>query len=114
MDGTSPLLHFSGGFMPSKRQYLARGAAILDLFVRPELWPSRPFLWLVRRPGPWPSGRRRRFTDAVMRKLVHAPDSVTEVPGERQGADAVIEGVIKGFSFSSICSTIKAARESSR
>ena len=42
-----------------------------------------------------------RFTDAVMRELVHRGRGL-RVQGERQGADAVIEGVIKGFSFGGV------------
>lgn len=42
-----------------------------------------------------------RFTDAVMRELVHRGRGL-RVQGERQGADAVIEGVIKSFSFGGV------------
>ena len=42
-----------------------------------------------------------RFTDAVMRELVHRGRGL-RVQGEREGADAVIEGVIKSFSFGGV------------
>ncbi|MFN2530331.1 MAG: LPS assembly lipoprotein LptE [Pyrinomonadaceae bacterium] len=42
-----------------------------------------------------------RFTDAVMRELVHRGRGL-KVQGEREGADAVIEGVIRGFTFSGV------------
>src|SRR5678815_1143425 len=42
-----------------------------------------------------------RFTDAVMRELVHRGRGL-RVQGERQGADAVIEGVIRSFSFAGV------------
>ena len=42
-----------------------------------------------------------RFTDAVMRELVHRGRGL-RVQGEREGADAVIEGVIKNFSFGGV------------
>ena len=42
-----------------------------------------------------------RFTDAVMRELVHRGRGL-RVQGQREGADAVIEGVIKNFSFGGV------------
>src|SRR5512144_2659790 len=42
-----------------------------------------------------------RFTDAVMRELVHRGRGL-RVQGEREGADAVIEGVIRGFNFAGV------------
>ena len=42
-----------------------------------------------------------RFTDAVMRELVHRGRGL-RVQGEREGADAVIEGVIKSFNFGGV------------
>ena len=42
-----------------------------------------------------------RFTDAVMRELVHRGRGL-RVQGHREGADAVIEGVIRRFSFGGV------------
>ena len=42
-----------------------------------------------------------RFTDAVMRELVHRGRGL-RVQGQREGADAVVEGVIKSFSFGGV------------
>src|SRR6476620_12207832 len=42
-----------------------------------------------------------RFTDAVMRELVHRGRGL-RVQGEREGADAVIEGVIRSFRFGGV------------
>jgi hypothetical protein len=42
-----------------------------------------------------------RFTDAVMKELVHRGRGL-RVQGQREGADAVIEGVIKSFSFAGV------------
>jgi hypothetical protein len=42
-----------------------------------------------------------RFTDAVMRELVHRGRGL-RVQGERAGADAVIEGVIRSFNFGGV------------
>ena len=42
-----------------------------------------------------------RFTDAVMRELVHRGRGL-RVQGDREGADAVIEGVIKSFNFGGV------------
>ena len=42
-----------------------------------------------------------RFTDAVMKELVHRGRGL-RVQGQREGADAVIEGVIKGFNFAGV------------
>jgi hypothetical protein len=42
-----------------------------------------------------------RFTDAVMRELVHRGRGL-RVQGSREGADAVIEGVIKSFNFAGV------------
>ncbi|HSE32998.1 MAG TPA: LptE family protein [Pyrinomonadaceae bacterium] len=42
-----------------------------------------------------------RFTDAVIRELVHRGRGL-RVQGEREGADAVIEGVIKSFNFGGV------------
>src|SRR5215510_5409696 len=42
-----------------------------------------------------------RFTEAVMRELVHRGRGL-RIQGEREGADAVIEGVIKSFSFGGV------------
>jgi hypothetical protein len=42
-----------------------------------------------------------RFTDAVMRELVHRGRGL-RVQGNRDGADAVIEGVIKSFNFAGV------------
>jgi hypothetical protein len=39
-----------------------------------------------------------RFTSAVMNELVHRGRGL-RVQGDREGADAVIEGVIKSFTF---------------
>src|SRR6185312_8198590 len=41
------------------------------------------------------------FTDAVMRELVHRGRGL-RVQGQREGADAVIEGVIKSFNFAGV------------
>ena len=42
-----------------------------------------------------------RFSDAVINELVHRGRGL-RVQGSREGADAVIEGVIKSFSFSGV------------
>jgi hypothetical protein len=42
-----------------------------------------------------------RFTSAVMRELVHRGRGL-RVQGEREGADAVIEGVIRSFNFGGV------------
>ena len=42
-----------------------------------------------------------RFTDAVMRELVHRGRGL-RVQGQREGADAVIEGVIRKFYFGGV------------
>jgi hypothetical protein len=42
-----------------------------------------------------------RFTDAVINELIHRGRGL-RVQGEREGADAVIEGVIKSFSYSGV------------
>src|SRR6266850_4023720 len=42
-----------------------------------------------------------RFTDAVMKELVHRGRGL-RVQGQREGADAVIEGVIKSFNFGGV------------
>src|ERR1043166_5197739 len=42
-----------------------------------------------------------RFTEAVMRELVHRGRGL-RVQGQREGADAVIEGVIKSFNFGGV------------
>jgi hypothetical protein len=42
-----------------------------------------------------------RFTEAVMKELVHRGRGL-RVQGEREGADAVIEGVIKSFNFAGV------------
>src|SRR5678810_1010988 len=42
-----------------------------------------------------------RFTDAVMKELVHRGRGL-RVQGSREGADAVIEGVIKSFNFAGV------------
>jgi hypothetical protein len=42
-----------------------------------------------------------RFTDAVIRELVHRGRGL-RVQGEREGADAVIEGVIRSFNFGGV------------
>jgi hypothetical protein len=42
-----------------------------------------------------------RFTSAVMNELVHRGRGL-RVQGDREGADAVIEGVIKSFTFSGV------------
>src|SRR6476660_7886033 len=42
-----------------------------------------------------------RFTSAVMTELVHRGRGL-RVQGEREGADAVIEGVIKSFNFAGV------------
>ena len=42
-----------------------------------------------------------RFADAVMRELVHRGRGL-RVQGQREGADAVIEGVIKSFNFGGV------------
>src|SRR5687767_2088150 len=42
-----------------------------------------------------------RFTDAVMRELVHRGRGL-RVQGDREGADAVIEGVIRSFNFTGV------------
>ena len=42
-----------------------------------------------------------RFTGAVLNELVHRGRGL-RVQGDRQGADAVIEGVIKSFTFSGV------------
>src|SRR5947199_5577015 len=42
-----------------------------------------------------------RFTEAVMKELVHRGRGL-RVQGQREGADAVIEGVIKSFNFAGV------------
>jgi len=42
-----------------------------------------------------------RFTEAVMRELVHRGRGL-RVQGDREGADAVIEGVIRSFNFGGV------------
>ncbi|HAF12248.1 MAG TPA: hypothetical protein DCK93_02450 [Blastocatellia bacterium] len=42
-----------------------------------------------------------RFTDAVINELIHRGRGL-RVQGEREGADAVIEGVIKSFSYGGV------------
>ncbi len=42
-----------------------------------------------------------RFTDAVINELVHRGRGL-RVQGDREGADAVIEGVIKSFTYSGV------------
>ncbi|HKZ79988.1 MAG TPA: LptE family protein [Pyrinomonadaceae bacterium] len=42
-----------------------------------------------------------RFTDAVIKELVHRGRGL-RVQGDREGADAVIEGVMKSFTFSGV------------
>src|ERR1043166_1637369 len=42
-----------------------------------------------------------RFTDAVMKELIHRGHGL-RVQSEREGADAVIDGVVKGFGFSGV------------
>src|ERR1051325_10935371 len=42
-----------------------------------------------------------RFTDAVVNELIHRGRGL-KVQGSREGADAVIEGVIKSFSYSGV------------
>ena len=42
-----------------------------------------------------------RFTDAVVNELIHRGRGL-RVQGEREGADAVIEGVIKSFSYGGV------------
>ncbi|MEP6719349.1 MAG: LptE family protein [bacterium] len=42
-----------------------------------------------------------RFTDAVVNELIHRGRGL-RVQGEREGADAVIEGLIKSFSYSGV------------
>ena len=42
-----------------------------------------------------------RFTDAVIKELVHHGRGL-RVQGERENADAVIEGIIKSFTFSGV------------
>ena len=42
-----------------------------------------------------------RFTDAVMKELVHRGRGL-RVQGEREGADAVIEGIIKSFNYAGV------------
>ena len=42
-----------------------------------------------------------RFTDAVMRELVHRGRGL-RVQGQREGADAVIEGVIRSFNWGGV------------
>jgi hypothetical protein len=42
-----------------------------------------------------------RFTQAVMKELVHRGRGL-RVQGDREGADAAIEGVIKSFSYSGV------------
>src|SRR5689334_9126730 len=51
-----------------------------------------------------------RFTDAVMRELVHRGRGL-RVQGHREGADAVIEGVIKRFNFSGVLLDDKRSEE---
>src|SRR5258705_13131242 len=42
-----------------------------------------------------------RFTEAVVNELIHRGRGL-RVQGEREGADAVIEGVIKSFSYAGV------------
>lgn len=42
-----------------------------------------------------------RFTDAVINELIHRGRGL-RVQGDREGADAVIEGIIKTFSYSGV------------
>src|SRR4026208_1062964 len=42
-----------------------------------------------------------RFTDAVMKEIVHRGRGL-RVQGQREGADAVIEGVIKKFNWGGV------------
>ena len=42
-----------------------------------------------------------RFTDAVIKELVHRGRGL-RVQGDREGADAVIEGIMKSFAFSGV------------
>ena len=42
-----------------------------------------------------------RFTDAVINELIHRGRGL-RVQGDREGADAVIEGVIKSFSYAGV------------
>jgi hypothetical protein len=42
-----------------------------------------------------------RFTDAVMKELIRRGHGL-HVQSEREGADAVIDGVVKGFGFSGV------------
>jgi hypothetical protein len=42
-----------------------------------------------------------RFTDAVINELIHRGRGL-RVQGDREGADAVIEGVIKSFTYSGV------------
>jgi hypothetical protein len=42
-----------------------------------------------------------RFTEAVMNELIHRGRGL-RVQGQREGADAVIEGVIKSFTYSGV------------
>ena len=42
-----------------------------------------------------------RFTDAVMKELIRRGHGL-RVQSEREGADAVIDGVVKGFGFSGV------------
>src|SRR5688572_10489626 len=51
-----------------------------------------------------------RFTDAVMREVVHRGRGL-RVQGEREGADAVIEGVIKSFNFAGVLLDDKRSEE---
>ena len=43
----------------------------------------------------------QRFTQAVMNELIHRGHGI-RVQSEREGADAVIDGVVKGFGFSGV------------
>ena len=42
-----------------------------------------------------------RFTEAVMKELIHRGHGL-RVQSEREGADAVIDGVVKNFGFSGV------------
>src|SRR3954469_23569290 len=42
-----------------------------------------------------------RFTDAVVNELIHRGRGL-RVQGSREGADAVIEGIIKSFSYGGV------------
>ncbi len=42
-----------------------------------------------------------RFTEAVVNELIHRGRGL-RVQGEREGADAVVEGVIKSFSYQGV------------